>query len=81
MINSSNLLNKLYLLTISSNQLYISELEKKMDKQCTEFNSKTKEISSQINQMTSSYTQHKLNVEKISELEHSYSKLNNKTTS
>lgn len=59
---------------------YISELEKKIDKQCTEFNSKTKEISSQINQMTSSYTQHKLNVEKISELEHSYSKLNNKTT-
>lgn len=59
---------------------YISELEKKIDKKCIEFNSKAKEISSQINQMLSTYTQHKLNVEKIAELEHSYSKLNNKTT-
>ena len=54
---------------------YITELDKKY----SELNNRTKELSNQISQMVCS-SQQKINVEKISELENTCSKLTNKTT-
>ena len=82
MSSSKSQINLSPLKTSSTSDLicYITELEKKIDKKCIDYNSKMKEISSQVNQMTYSFSQQKINVEKISELEHSVSKLSNKIT-
>ena len=55
---------------------YITELDKKY----SELNYRTKELSNKLNQMTCSSPQQKINIEKISELENTCSKLTNKTT-
>ena len=55
---------------------YITELDKKY----SELNYRTKELSNKLNQMTCSSPQQKINLEKISELENTCSKLTNKTT-
>ena len=55
---------------------YITELDKKYSK----LNYRTKELSNKLNQMTCSSPQQKINIEKISELENTCSKLTNKTT-
>ena len=82
MSSSKSQINLSPLKTSSTSDLicYITELEKKIDKKCIDYNSKMKEISSQVNQMTYSFSQQKINVEKISELEQSVSKLSNKIT-
>ena len=82
MSSSKSQINLSPLKTSSTSDLicYITELEKKIDKKCIDYNSKMKEISSQVNQMTYSFSQQKINIEKISELEHSVSKLSNKIT-
>ena len=76
MSSSKSQINLSPLKTSSTSDLicYITELEKKIDKKCIDYNSKMKEISSQVNQMTYSFSQQKINVEKISELEQSVSK-------
>ena len=82
MSSSKSQINLSPLKTSSTSDLicYITELEKKIDKKCIDYNSKMKEISSQVNQMMYSFSQQKINVEKISELEQSVSKLSNKIT-
>ena len=82
MASSKSQINLSPLKTSSTSDLicYITELEKKIDKKCIDYNSRMKEITSQVNQMTYSFSQQKINVEKISELEHSVSKLSNKIT-
>lgn len=55
---------------------YITELDKKY----SELNYRTKELSNKLSQMTCSFPQQKINIEKISELENTCSKLTNKTT-
>ena len=81
-LNSSNNMTSLGEKNSSSyspsknNVSYITELDKKY----SELNYRTKELSNKLNQMTCSSPQQKINIEKISELENTCSKLTNKTT-